>query len=395
MTAEPVTLGKYIREIKERVLDRPVEVLSVTNTHGFKKQSEHFSRTVHSKKLGSYRYVRRGQFAYNPSRINVGSIALLKEYDEGALSPMYIVFETDKSKLLPEYFDYFRQTHDFRNMVKQNTAGTVRDSLSYDALTRFRLYLPPIDKQVKIASILSEVDSLSQKTDQVIHESERLKKGLMQQLLTVCLDHKTTRNTTINSLPDSWTVARLDDVAKRGSGHTPDKKVPDYYSGGIKWISLGDTNKFDLGLISETKIEISQLGIDRSSAVLHQPGSVVLSRDAGVGKSAIMNDAMAVSQHFMVWTCGDKLYNWFLYYYLQSKKSEFERVATGSTIKTIGLPYFKAMMIPLPPLTEQRRIANGLRAVDEKIAVSRKLKAKQQELKKGLMQDLLSGKISV
>lgn len=116
-----------------------------------------------------------------------------------------------------------------------------------------------------------------------------------------------------------------------------------------------------------------------------------MSRDAGIGKSAVMAENMAVSQHFITWTCGESLNNWYLYYFLQSQKSEFERIAMGSTIKTIGVGYFQKLKVPLPQLSEQEEIAEILSAVDEKIAVNKKLLAKQTELKKGLMQDLLSG----
>jgi type I restriction enzyme, S subunit len=116
------------------------------------------------------------------------------------------------------------------------------------------------------------------------------------------------------SLPTGWQVDLLDNVGKRGSGHTPDQEYPEYWNGGIRWVSLADSNKLDKIYISETTKQISELGIRNSSAVLHPPGTVVLSRDAGVGKSAILATDMAVSQHFIAWVCGPKLHNLYLYY---------------------------------------------------------------------------------
>ena len=151
-----------------------------------------------------------------------------------------------------------------------------------------------------------------------------------------------------------WQSVLLDSVAKRGSGHTPDKKHPEYWNGDIKWLSLKDSDRLDNLYIADTAERITPAGIANSSAVEHPAGTVVLSRDAGVGKRAITRDVMAVSQHFMAWQCGEPLSNHFLYYWLQHKKPEFERIAIGNTIKTIGLPYFKAFEIPLPPLPEVR-----------------------------------------
>lgn len=169
---------------------------------------------------------------------------------------------------------------------------------------------------------------------------------------------------------DGWTTDLLDKLAERGSGHTPNKKHPEYWNGGIKWVSLADSAKLDKIFISETEKEISRLGIDNSSATVHPKGTVILSRDAGVGKSAILAQDMAVSQHFMAWRCNghSKIESLFLYYWLQMMKPEFERIAIGSTIKTIGLPYFKKLRVTYPiSIAEQRKIAEILSCWDEGI----------------------------
>lgn len=121
-------------------------------------------------------------------------------------------------------------------------------------------------------------------------------------------------------------------------------------------------------------------------------GSVVLLRDAGIGKSAVLEADMAVSQHFMAWNCGPRLDNWFLYYYLQFMKPELERISNGSTIKTIGLEYFRQLEIPLPAIEEQRQIAQALRNADDLISVLERRIAKNQSIKEGMVQHLLTGK---
>lgn len=196
------------------------------------------------------------------------------------------------------------------------------------------------------------------------------------------------------STPDGWKCSLLDDVTKRGSGHTPDKDIADYWNGGIKWVSLADSSRLDSGYIEDTDKEISPLGLAKSSAVLHPPGTVILSRDAGVGKSAILKSAMAVSQHFMAWRCSPELGldSWFLYYWLQFQKAEFERQAVGSTIKTIGLPYFKRLKICHPSFQEQRQIADVLSTWDRAIETVEALIANARAQNKALMQALLTGK---
>jgi type I restriction enzyme S subunit len=201
------------------------------------------------------------------------------------------------------------------------------------------------------------------------------------------------RKSEIGCYPADWQIVLLDDVAVRGTGHTPSKGNLNYWKNGkIKWVSLQDSGRLDKGLIRETAVQITELGLANSSAKIHPLGSVVLSRDAGVGKSAILSQEMAVSQHFVAWNCKKPLLNWYLYYFLQAQKSEFERIAMGNTIKTIGFPYFEKLKIPLPPLPEQQAIANALSDADALIESLEQLIEKKRQIKQGVMQELLTGK---
>ncbi|MFF9027899.1 restriction endonuclease subunit S [Streptomyces iakyrus] len=190
-----------------------------------------------------------------------------------------------------------------------------------------------------------------------------------------------------------WKRVALDRVAARGSGHTPNKKRATYWNGDIPWVSLKDASRLDRGLISATAESITHAGLANSSAVVHPAGSVVLLRDAGIGKVAVLGADMAVSQHFMAWHCGPRLNNWFLYYYLESMKAEFERISNGSTIKTIGVEYFRQLKVPLPAIEEQQLIARMLRDADGLIAALERMIAKKQAVKQGLMQQLLTGRM--
>lgn len=153
------------------------------------------------------------------------------------------------------------------------------------------------------------------------------------------------RSLNIQQIPNGWQYEFLDKLAERCSGHTPSKSFPEYWNGGIKWISLADSHRLDEGYVYETDKEISAEGIKNSSANVHPAGTVVISRDAGIGKSGVMAEPMAVSQHFIAWKCDNKrkMNNWYLYNWLQFNKQEFERQAVGSTIKTIGLPFLKSL----------------------------------------------------
>lgn len=183
--ANIVKLKDYLKEYSVKNSKNQVQnVLSVTNSRGFINQDEQFERVVASKDLKGYKVVKKGQFAYNPSRINVGSIDLLRRFDEGIVSPIYVIFETVSDKLLDTYLGHYFKTQNFFEQMKGFTQGGVRDSLSFDGLCSMKLFIPSLEEQKKIAAVLNtcdkEIDILKQKLDTL----QQQKKGLMQKLLT-------------------------------------------------------------------------------------------------------------------------------------------------------------------------------------------------------------------
>jgi len=298
---------------------------------------------------------------------------------------------------IPKWLFYFLASIDLRSL---NEATGV-PSLSRDLLYKINVPTPPGSEQSKIAEVLSTVDRAIEQTDALIAKQRRITTGLMQDILTRGIDeHGNLRceqthefkDSRRGRIPEEWHVSLLDSLALRGSGHTPNKLRPEYWNGGIKWVSLADSRRLDSLLIQETDKEISELGLKNSSAVLHPKGTVILSRDAGVGKSAILAADMAVSQHFMAWRCKpQKLDNVYLYYWLQRDKPKFEGIASGSTIVTIGLQFFREYEIAAPTsVAEQRRISEVLCAADRAIDQSRLRLGKLIRLKTALMQDLLT-----
>ncbi|MEU6190271.1 restriction endonuclease subunit S [Nocardia sp. NPDC047038] len=179
-----------------------------------------------------------------------------------------------------------------------------------------------------------------------------------------------------------WPTAPIRLVASLGTGHTPSRKVPEYWDNcTIPWVTLADVWQLRSGgvdVISETKEKISELGMENSSAALHPPGTVILSRTASVGFSAMLGTAMATSQDFATWTCGQRLDPRFLLHVLRGMAPDLKRVSMGSTHKTIYMPDIEQLRTPLPPLEEQRRIADFLDAETARIEKLRCFRERQQ-----------------
>ena len=149
-------IGDVIVQVSNRNRkDNNYSVLSVNNRLGFIEQSEQFEdRMVASYDTSNYKIVKHNDFAYNPARINVGSIARLTSFDCGIVSPMYICFHT-KQSLLPEYLEYFFDTRYFFNEMQKRLEGSVRLCLSWEGLCNIPIAVPSIEEQQKVGNRIS------------------------------------------------------------------------------------------------------------------------------------------------------------------------------------------------------------------------------------------------
>lgn len=158
-------------------------VLSVTNKNGFILPEEQFARVVASEDLSNYKVVFRGDFAYNPSRINVGSISRLDKFDNGVLSPMYVVFKTN-NKIDSDFFYHWLDTAEANGKIRNCASGSVRESVDFKSFCSIKIKIPDIKEQQEITKILNvselEIQSLENKL-QIVKEQ---KKYLLNNLIT-------------------------------------------------------------------------------------------------------------------------------------------------------------------------------------------------------------------
>lgn len=269
--------------------------------------------------------------------------------------------------------------------------------------------IPPPIEQTAIASFL---DHETGKIDALIAEQQRLIE-LLKEKRQVVISHAVTKGLNpdapmkdsgsmwLGKVPAHWDVKRMKWVAEMQSGHTPDKKVAEYWEDGeIPWVSLNDTSYLkDNDYISETAFSISQLGIDNSSARLLPPRVVVFSRDATIGRCAITTRPMAVSQHYIAWICGPTIIPEFLLLRLRSMTRELDSLTTGATLKTIGMPDVRTIVTPVPPLIEQQEIIDWLSSEQKKLdtlTVEAQLAIELlQERRYALISAAVTGKIDV
>ena len=170
-------IGDFIVQTSKRNKDNAIQtVLSVSNRQGFIQQSEQFeNRCVASDDTSNYKIVERNDFAFNPARINVGSIARLITFEKGIVSPMYICFRT-KGCATPEYLDYFFESKLFFTEIQKRLEGSVRQCLSYESLCNIPLPLFSIAVQHKIGKQLFKLtQKIKLETDflEILHKQKQ------------------------------------------------------------------------------------------------------------------------------------------------------------------------------------------------------------------------------
>ena len=180
-----VKLGSVLESISRRNKNlNTTRVLSVTNSRGFVLPEEQFARVVASEDLSNYKIVKKGEFAYNPSRLNVGSIDRLDNFTDGVLSPMYVIFKCNE-QLLSDYMKHWITTTEFNSKVRNSAQGSVRETVDFKTLSTIKIRLPSdITEQQAIADVLSTADDEINLLNQKLKAIKEQKKGLMQQLLT-------------------------------------------------------------------------------------------------------------------------------------------------------------------------------------------------------------------
>ncbi|ASI96994.1 restriction endonuclease subunit S [Vibrio rotiferianus] len=159
-----------------------ITVFSVTNNAGFVKQNEHFSKEVASEDRSTYKIVQCGDFAYNPARINVGSIARFDQ-DIGIISSLYVCFQLSAS-VQSDFFLQWLSTEKTIFDYSRYGEGSVRVYLWYEQFSMIEILLPSLDEQQKIASVLTAADKEIELLEAKLVHFKQEKKALMQQLLT-------------------------------------------------------------------------------------------------------------------------------------------------------------------------------------------------------------------
>jgi type I restriction enzyme, S subunit len=287
---------------------------------------------------------------------------------------------------------------EFRFQIELNASGTTRTRIARGALSQISLVAPPLPEQQKIASILTAVDDVIESTQAQINKLKDLKTGMMQELLTKGIGHAEFKDSPVGRIPKGWEVVSFKDVFKDYK-YGPRFSSKDYDSdGNVRTIRGTDVSSSEgINYQQAPKAKIDQ-GIVEAHALKH--GDLVMITTADCGLTAVFHEQdipYIASAYAIKLTPTNKIDSEFVMYFMQTSNAlvQIESFIRKGTVSNLPGSDVMTLLIPLPPIVEQKNIVSALMGLDNQISL---IKAKIQInecLKKSLMQDLLTGKVRV
>lgn len=321
----------------------------------------------------------------------IGSIGEPKLVDWDVNASIYVslaLLKIDKERALPNFlYQYMKSTIFKKEILRKSLLQAAPMKINLGDIGKVPIIVPTLKEQQKIAEILSTVDEQIEQTDQLIEKTKELKKGLMQQLLTKGIGHTEFKQTELGEIPVEWEIKKLEEISIFKNGQAHENKVSkdgNFILVNSKFISTEGR------IYKKVSENLSPLEIDDITMVMSD-----LPNGKAFAKCFLVpiNDKYTLNQRICAIT-PKEVNPKFLYYQLNRNKY-FMKYDNG--VGQTNLKKIEVLECPIliPSTDEQQKIAKILTSVDEDIEGYEEEKEKYEELKKGLMQQLLTGKTRV
>ena len=360
-------------------------------------------------------------YAYNPMRLNIGSIGYCKpDIGNGAVSPDYVVFGCDPKQLDSKFLYYVTKSRYWADWVADAGVGSVRVRIYYKELAKFPCPLPPLEEQRAIAGVLGSLDDKIEQNRRTAGKLEELARavfrawfvdfapvhakangatsypGLPQAAFNALPTTFTpATNSPLGPIPEGWTCESLTNLADIIGGGTPKRSEPKFWGEGIPWYSVKDAPDEGQAWVISTDETITQEGLDGSSARLLSTGATIISARGTVGRLAIAGVPMAFNQSCYGLIPTDKSSPFVLYQAMRQTVAELRQRTHGSVFDTITSKTFERVELAWPPKPLVDAFEEVLAPLYELMKQLLGESQKLAELRDYLLPRLLSGAVRV
>lgn len=287
----------------------------------------------------------------------------------------------------------------FSNAAK----GSTRFGLSIADIENVKLKYPSVPEQRRIAHILSTCDAVIEKTQSAISKYKAIKQGMLHDLFTRGIDLNTYKlrpryedapelykESKLGWIPREWGDDILGNLVLSYSGGTPSRGIDRYYKGDIPWVTSSEVNQDE---ILKTNQHITQEALDNSSAKWVEANTVLVAMyGATAGQISMLRIRATTNQAVLACPSIGEISTDFLYYLLVFNKENLLNKTQGTGQPNLSKSIIDTLEVIVPKPNEQEKIAEKLKTIDNKLKTEQTYLQKMQQLKKGLMEDLLSGK---
>ncbi len=395
-----VRLGNYINEESLRY-----SISDATKTYGILGVNNQIGIFDAYKESGSkikqkYKKMQVGWLAYNPYRINVGSIGIRTNvHHHEYISPAYVVFSC-KEGLLPEFLFLLMKTDLFNKIIRENTTGSVRQNLNFSVLSNLQIPLLSLEEQNSMVANYNKSLYLAYQYEQQASDKEDgihqyINKQLgIKQVTSNKLGQKSSlqfikyKDTLLrwdiwkgnNIISSKYNIVKLQELIQQiNTGTTPSTKRPEYFCGDIKFYTPSDIDgNMYLG---ESERTLSQKAIVDKKAHIFQKGDLLfVGIGSTVGKVGVVNDDMVSSnQQITGFTLDTQaIIPEYAFVYMNSNKDITTAEQSKTTLPIVNQEKIKNIHIPLPPLDIQNKIVAHIK---EQMALAKQLKQKAKEIR--------------
>jgi len=317
----------------------------------------------------------------------VGKVGLFEGGPRTTFASYLFRLRARQEEVSPEWLAQVLASPQYQDRLRRlATPGVSQTNINRTVLLALSIPCPPLPAQRRMASILSSVDDTIEKTQAVIGQLMIVKQGLINKLLT-------------EGMPgqggEHWKHMTLDSLAdvRRGASPRPIQDSKWFSENGPGWVRIVDVSRSDR-VLQQTEQRLSAEGVERS--VLLSPGDLIMSIAGTIGKPIILGISACIHDGF-VWfsRLSPDIEVRFLYYFLQWHQASFQKAGQPGTQKNLNTSLVGQAEVRLPPLSEQRAIAEYLWTIDDRISEERNALAGYVALKRVLLDVLLLGKVRV
>ena len=372
MMQERVPIGNYVTEYSVRnKVNEDIPVYSVTNSQGF--CTEYFDKEVASKDKSTYKIVPRGFFAYNPSRINVGSVDWQRSEERVIVSPLYNVFSVS-DELDKQYLFYFLKSDIGKQMIKAKASGSVRDNLKLDMLKEMTIPKRTIQEQKKCVAILDELKKIiTLHMERIEKYDELIKARFVEMFQDGYSPLKTVEEICSNIVDCPHTTPKYEGELKNPAIRTSEIK-----KGFLVW----NTMRY----VSDDEY------LERTVRLIPEAGDIVYGREGTFGNAAILPTGykFCLGQRVMLLRPDySKCTSEYLLHAVISDDVYQQAVVNNnaSTVAHVNVKDVKQFKVPLPSLNKQKEFADFVTQVDKSKVVAQQMLEEAQKLFDSLMQE--------